>query len=100
MVLNIILELLSTLALATKELKNGQSSESIFFRHSTFAQGNTVNFVKNGEKDVEAVLQRLTQGEGRTAQTETLEAVQGPIQNVRVRAMDSEQAHSTCYVIY
>jgi hypothetical protein len=60
-----------------------------------FYSGNTVKFVKNGEKDIEAVLQRLTQGEAWITETETLEAVHDPIQNVRV-VMDSEQPHSSC----
>jgi hypothetical protein len=73
MIVKILVELLSTLALATKQIK----------------QGKLKNFVKKlfGEKDVEAVLQRLdrlTQDEARITATQTLEVVYGLMQNMRV----------------
>jgi hypothetical protein len=49
-----------------------------------------------GEKDVEAVLQRLdrlTQDEARITAAQTLEVVYGIMQNMRV-VMDGEQIHS------
>ncbi len=50
---------------------------------------NAVKFVKKhfGEKDVEAILQRLdrlTQDEARTTAAQTLEVVHGLVQNMRV----------------
>jgi hypothetical protein len=50
-----------------------------------------------GERDVEAVLQRLdrlTHEEARTAAAHTLEVVYGLVQNMRV-VMDGEQTHLT-----
>ncbi len=48
-----------------------------------------------GEKDVEAILQRLdrlTQDEARTTAAQTLEVVHGLVQNMRI-IIDGEQAH-------
>ena len=59
-----------------------------------FTQRNAVKFFKNGEKNVEAVLQRLdrlTQDEARTAAAQTLEVVHGLVQNMRA-VMDGEKA--------
>jgi len=58
---------------------------------------NAVKSVKKGfgEKDVEAILQRLdrlTQDEARTTAAQTLEVVHGLIQNMRM-IIDGEQAH-------
>jgi len=61
-------------------------------------QFNPVKFVKKGEKNVEAVLQRLdrlTQDEARNIVAQTLEVVHGLVQNMRV-VVDGEQAHSSC----
>jgi hypothetical protein len=51
-----------------------------------------------GEKDVEAVLQRLdrlTQAEARTTAAQTLEVVHGLVQGVR-EVMEGEQTRSAC----
>jgi len=58
-----------------------------------------VKFVKKafGEKEVEAVLERLdrlTHDEARTTAGQTLEVVHGLVQNMNV-VMDGEQTHST-----
>ena len=58
---------------------------------------NAVKSVKKGfgEKDVEAILQRLdrlTQDEARTTAAQTLEVVHGLVQNMRI-IIDGEQAH-------
>jgi hypothetical protein len=96
MVVNILVELLSTLALATKQLQQGRSSESGFNEVLYFlTQRNAVKFVKKlfGEKDVEVVLQRLdrlTQEEARLTAAQTFEVVCGLFQNMRV-VMDGEQ---------
>ena len=96
MVVKILVELFSTLALVTKQIKQGKPSESVFCEvllHPT--QSNAEKIVKKllGEKDVEAVLQRLdrlTQDEARITAAQTLEVVYGLIQNMRV-VMDGEQ---------
>jgi len=58
-----------------------------------------VKFVKKafGEKEVEAVLERLdrlTHDEARTTASQTLEVVYGLVQNMNV-VIDGEQTHST-----
>ncbi|KAH9990933.1 hypothetical protein BJV77DRAFT_566061 [Russula vinacea] len=79
-VVKIIVELLSTLALATKQIRQGRPKK----------------FVKKlfGENEVDAILQRLdrlTQDEARTTAAQTLEVVYGLIQNMRV-VMDDGKA--------
>ena len=67
---------------------------SPFLLTCCFAQRNAVKFFKKGDKNVEAVLQRLdrlTQDEARTAAAQTLEVVHGLVQNMRV-VMDGEKA--------
>jgi hypothetical protein len=58
---------------------------------------NAVKLVKKGfgEKDVEAILQRLdrlTQDEARMTAAQTLEVVHGLVQNMRI-IIDGEQSH-------
>ena len=60
----------------------------------TLLQRHTVKFVKKllGERDVEAILQRLdrlTQDEARTTAAQTLEVVHGLVHNISV-VMDGE----------
>jgi hypothetical protein len=101
MVVKILVELLSTLALVTKQVKQGKPSESFFNEVLSYlTQCDTVKLVKKlfGEKDVEAVLQRLgrlTQDEARITAAQTLEVVYGLTQNMRV-VMDGEQLHQAC----
>ena len=97
MVIKIMLELFSTLALATRELKRGQSSESIFI-HVYLTQRHVVKSVKKGfgETAIEAILQRLdrlTQEEARTTVPETLVVIYSLFQHMRM-VMDGEQMHS------
>jgi hypothetical protein len=88
-VVKIMMELLSTLALVTKHIKQGRPSElSPSLLICCLTQCNTEKFVKKlfGENDVEAVLQRLdrlTQDEARTAAAQTLQVVYGLFQNMR-----------------
>ena len=96
-VVKILVELLSTLALATKQIKEGKSSESIFdevlYCLTQCNAGKLVKKLFGGDKDIEAVLQRLdrlTQEEARITAAQTLEVVHGLIQNMRV-VMDGEQ---------
>ncbi|KAF8485118.1 hypothetical protein DFH94DRAFT_718426, partial [Russula ochroleuca] len=76
-VVKILVELLSTFALATKQIKQGRSRK----------------FIKKllGEKDVEAVIQRLdrlTQDEARITAAQTLEVVHGLMHNMRMETDD------------
>jgi hypothetical protein len=80
MVVKILVELLSTLALATKQIKEGKSKK----------------FIKKllGEKDIEAILQRLdrlTVDEARITAAQTLEVVHGLFQNMK-KVMDNGEA--------
>jgi hypothetical protein len=97
MVVKILVELLSTLALATKQIKEGKPSESVFRREVLYylTQHIAVKILKKllGDKDVEAVLQRLdrlTLDEARVTAAQTLEVVYGLIQDMRV-VMNGEQ---------
>ena len=65
-----------------------------------FTHRYTVKFVKKGfgEKDVEAVLQRLdrlTQDEARATAAQSLEVVYGLVQNMSV-IIDGEKIYSAC----
>ena len=96
MVVKILIEVLSTLALVTKQIKEGKASESVYgeiLYH--LAQRNVEKLVKKllGENEVEAITQRLdrlTQDEARITAAQTLEVVYGLFQNMRV-VMDGEK---------
>ena len=96
MVVKILVELLSTLALATKQIKEGKPSKSVFREVLYYlTQYDAVKLIKKllGDRDVEAVLQRLdrlTLDEARITAAQTLEVVYSLIQNMRV-VMDGEQ---------
>ena len=88
-VLKIMVELLLTLALATKKLRQGQSSKSVFADVFYLTQCNTVNYVKKrfGEMNVKVVMQRLdrlTPDEARATAMPTLEVVYSLVQNMKV----------------
>jgi hypothetical protein len=92
----IMLELLSTLALVTKQIIQKQPSKSVFFTNKPLSTDRyAVKFATEllGEKHVEAVLQRLdrlTLEEARRTATQTLEVVYGLVQDMKV-VMDGEQ---------
>ena len=98
MVVKILVELLSTLALAAKQVKQGKPSELVFgdvLYHLAQCDAEKLVMKLIGEKDVEAVLQRLdrlTQDEARITAAQTLEVVYGIMQNMRV-VMDGEQIY-------
>ena len=99
MVVKILVELLSTLASVTKELKQRRSSECLLADVILFS-AHVVKIAKKffGAKDIEAVLQRLdrlTQDEVRTTAAQTLEVVYGLVHNMR-EFMDGEQMHWAC----
>ena len=95
-VVKILVELLSALALVTKQIRQGKPSESVFVEASLYlTQCNIEKLVKKllGEKDIEAVLQRLdrlTQDEARITAAQTLDVVYGLVQNMKV-VMDGKQ---------
>jgi hypothetical protein len=85
----IMAEVLSVLALATKEIKQGRFSKwPTAIRYSLVELG-AEKFAKKllGESDIEAVLRRmdrLTQEEARVTAAHTLEVVHGLFDNLRV----------------
>jgi uncharacterized membrane protein len=97
-VVKILVELLSTLALVTKQIKQGKLSESIFCEvlcHLTPCNVEKLGKKLLGEKEVEAILQRLdrlTQDEARATAAETLKVVYRLVQNMTV-VMNGEQIH-------
>ena len=98
-VVKILVELLSTLALATKQIRQGRSSESVFTEFY-LTQCNAEKFVKKlfGENGIGAVLQRLdrlTQDEARTTAAQTLEVVYRLSQNMRT-VVDGKKKHVIC----
>ena len=88
MVVKVMMELLSTIALATKEFEKEQSSASMSLM-CYVTQWITVRLIRRrfGEKEVEAVLQRLdrlTEDEARTTAAEILRVVHGLVQNMNI----------------
>ena len=85
----IIVEVLSVLALATKQINQGRFSKwPVAIRYS-LVELSAEKFAKKllGESDVEAVLRRLdrlTQEEARVTVSHTLEVVHGLFNNLRV----------------
>ena len=100
MIIKILVELLSILALATKQLQQGKLSESVLgerLYYLTIKLYNAEALVKKliGGKDIEAILHRLdrlAEEEARITAAQTLEVVYGLFQNMR-DVVDSEQIH-------
>ena len=85
----IIVELLSVLSLATKQIRQGRFSKSIIMYKLSVVQFAIEKFAKKlfGEGDIEAVLQRLdrlTQDEARITVAQTLSVVHGLVNNTKV----------------
>jgi hypothetical protein len=88
-IVKIMVELLSVLALATKQIKQGRFSTFVVNYLMLVAQWTTEKFAKKllGDSEIEAVLQkldRLTQDEGRMTVAQTLGVVHGLVGNMRV----------------
>ena len=87
-VVKIMVELLSVLSLATKQITQGRLSKRDVTCTWSVAQCTTEKFAKNllGESEIETVLQRLdrlTQDEARIGVAQTLGVVHGLVGNVR-----------------
>jgi hypothetical protein len=94
-IVQIMVELLSVLALATKQVKQGRFSECVIICTLRMAECATEKFAKKllGESEVEAILQRLdrlTQDEARMTVAQTLGVVHGLVGSVKV-AMEGTQ---------
>ena len=99
----ILVEILSTLASAIKDVKQGKPSKSLFRGRIRYYMTlrDTEKFVKKlfGEKDTEAVLQRLnrlTEYEAKLTAAQILEVVHGLVQNMTV-VTDGEQIYQSCH---
>ena len=88
-IVKVMMLVLSVLALATKEIKQGRLSMCIITYSFPMAQCATEKFAKTllGDSKVEAALRRidqLTQEEARMTGTQTLGVVHGLVDSVRV----------------
>ena len=88
-IVKIIVELLSVLSLATRQIRQGRFSKSIMMYKLSVAQFAIEKFAKKlfGESEVEAVLERLdrlTQDEARITVAQTLSVVHGLVNNTKV----------------
>ena len=87
MIIKIMVELLCTLALMTKELGEGRSSESYSLGRLACSQCNSERSIKKivGERETKAVLQRLdrlSQHEARRTTAEILKVVYSLVQDM------------------
>ena len=88
-IVSIIVELLSVLSLATKQIRQGRFSKPIVMCELLVSQFSIEKFAKKlfGESEVEAVLQRLdrlTQDEARITVAQTLSVVHGLVNNTKI----------------
>ena len=88
-IVKIMVESLSVLALATKQIEEGRFSKCVVTYTFPVAQCATEKFAKKllGESEIEAVLQRLdrlTLDEARMTVAQTLSVVYGLLINLRV----------------
>jgi len=102
-IVKIMVELLSTIALVTKCIKQSRPCECVP-PIRPFTEHDAVKLVKKilGENDVESVLQRLgrlTLDEAHATATQTLDVVHGLVQNMRT-VMDGEATLSSLLLIY
>ena len=87
-IIKILVDLLSILALTTKQVQQGKLSESVLGEISYYLTMHTEALVKKlllGRKDIEMVLQRLgrlTEDEARITVAQTLD-VHGLVQNMK-----------------
>ena len=99
-IVKIMVQLLSVLALATKQISQKRFSECAVTYTLSVAQCTTEKFAKKllGETEIEAVLQRLdrlTQDEARITVAQTLGVVHGLVGNVRI-IMEGAQCLNDC----
>ena len=104
-IVKIMVQLLSVLALATKQISQKRFSKCAVTYTLSVAQCTTEKFAKKllGETEIEAVLQRLdrlTQEEARITVAQTLGVVHGLVGNVKV-IMEGAQCINNCsYILY
>ena len=104
-IVQIMVEVLSVLALATKQIQQGRFSECGITYTLRMAQCAIEKFAKKllGESEVEAVLQkldRLTQDEARMTVAQTLGVVHGLVGNVRVVMEGTQRLHDLLLIFF
>ena len=97
-IVKIMVELLSVLALATKQITQGRFSKCDVIYSLPVAQLSTEKFTKKllGESEIEAILQRLdrlTQDEARMTVAQTLGVVHGLVGNMKIVMEGAECLH-------
>jgi hypothetical protein len=102
-IVKIMVEVLSVLALATKEIKQGRFSECTITYAFPWPQCAAENFVKKllGKSEVEAVLQkldRLTESEAQMTATQTLHVAHGLVGNVNVVVEGTQLLHGVSLI--
>jgi hypothetical protein len=100
-----MVEVLSVLALATKQMKQGRFSKCAITYTLPMAQRTIEKFTKKllGESDLEAVLQRLdrlTQDEARMTVAQTLGVVHGLLGNMRVVMEGTQCFHDLLLILH
>ena len=104
-IVKIMVELLSVLALATKQIKQGRFSKCAVTYTLPMAQCATEKFAKKllGDSEIEAVLQRLdrlTQDEARMTVAQTLGVVHGLVGNMKVVMEGAECLHDCSQIFF
>jgi hypothetical protein len=104
-IVKIMVEVLSVLALATRQIKQGRLSKCAITHTLPMAQCAVEKFAKKllGESEVEAVLQRLdrlTQDEARMTVAQTLGVVHGLVGNVRVVMEGKQRFHDLLLIFF
>ena len=104
-IVKIMVQLLSVLALATKQISQKRFSKCAVTYTLSVAQCTTEKFAKKllGESEIEAVLQRLdrlTQEKARITVAQTLGVVHGLVGNVKI-IMEGTQCLNNCsYILF
>jgi hypothetical protein len=103
-IVKIMIELLSVLALATKQIKQGRFSECAVTNPFSMPHCASEKFAKKliGDSEVEAVLQRLdrlTQDEARMTVTQTLGVVHGLVGNIKI-VMEGAECSMLAWIFF
>jgi hypothetical protein len=104
-IVKIMVEVLSVLAVTTKQINQGRFSECTITYTFPMAQCAIEKFAKKllGESEVEAVLQRLdrlTQDEARITVAQTLGIVHGLVGNMRVVMEGTQCLHDCSQILF
>jgi hypothetical protein len=104
-IIKIMVELLSVLALATKQIKQGRLSKCAVGVTLPVAKCTTEKFAKKllGDSEIEDILQRLdrlTQDEARLTVTQTLGVVHGLLGNMKIVMEGAERLHVCSQIFF